>query len=116
MIVRPKPAIQVFSQLRESWAAISPIQLVSIMTDDAAAMKIALASVWPGTPQLLCLFHVLQALWRWLWDPNHRVPKEERKSLMNDLKRVMYSTSMIEADSNMDSIVCNTDDEAMNSR
>ena len=34
---------------------------------------------------------------------------------MNDFKRVMYSTSMIEADSNMDSIVCNTDDEAMNS-
>ena len=52
----------VFSQLRESWAAISPIQLVSIMTDDAAAMKTALASLWPGTRQLLCLFHDPQAL------------------------------------------------------
>ena len=85
------------------------------MTDDADAMKNALASVWPGTRQLLCLLHVLQALWRWLWDKNHRVPKEERKNLMNDFKRVMYSTSMEEADSNMSSIVCNTDDEAMNS-
>ena len=34
---------------------------------------------------------------------------------MNDFKRIMYSTSMVVADSNMDSIVCNTDDEAMNS-
>ena len=59
-----KASYTVFSQLRESWAAISPIQLVSIMTDDAAAMKNALASVWPRTRQPLCLFHVLQALWR----------------------------------------------------
>ena len=34
---------------------------------------------------------------------------------MNDFKRVMYSTSMAEANSNMDSIVCNPDEEAMNS-
>ena len=49
----------VFSQLRESWAAIRPIQLVSIMADDAAAMKNALVSVWPGIRQRLCMLHVL---------------------------------------------------------
>ena len=34
---------------------------------------------------------------------------------MKVFERVMYSTSMVEADSNMDSIVCNTDEEAINS-
>ena len=103
-----------FSQLSESWDAISPIQLVSITTDDAVAMKNALASVWPGTRQLLCLFHILQALWRRRWNPNHRVPKE-RKNLMNDFKRLMYSISMVEVDLNVDSIVYNTDEEEINS-
>ena len=101
----------VFSQLRELWAAISPIQLVSIMTDDAAAMKNALASVLPGTRQLLCLIHagtVALAV-----GPKSSCNQGgEKKNVTNDFKRVMYSTSMVEADSNMASIVCNTDDEA----
>ncbi|KAF0717562.1 SWIM-type domain-containing protein [Aphis craccivora] len=28
----------------------------------------ALKAVWPSSKFLLCIFHVLQAVWRWLWD------------------------------------------------
>jgi len=36
------------------------------MTDDLWAEKNAIKEVWPFSTQLLCLFHFLQAEWRWL--------------------------------------------------
>jgi hypothetical protein len=47
------------------------------MTDDALAEKQALQDVFPSAVQILCAFHVLQALWRYLWDSKNGVPKEE---------------------------------------
>ena len=37
------------------------------VTDDSDAERNALSSVWPEAVLRLCLFHVPQAVWRWLW-------------------------------------------------
>lgn len=38
------------------------------LTDQSLAEINAINSVWPISITLLCTFHVLQAVWRWLWD------------------------------------------------
>ena len=44
-----------------------------IITDDSAAERSALSTVWPEALLLLCHFHVMQAVWRWLWDSKHKI-------------------------------------------
>ena len=46
------------------------------MTDDSESERQAIADVWPNSERLLCLFHVAQAVWRWLWEAKHGIPKQ----------------------------------------
>ena len=50
------------------------------MTDDADAEINALHDVWPDAKLLLCAWHVLNAVWRWLWDSNHQIKKDAERS------------------------------------
>ena len=50
-----------------------------LMTDDDAPEKGALQNQWPDSTQLVCIFHFLQAMWRWLWDSKHEIKKDDRK-------------------------------------
>ena len=56
------------------------------MTDNAGAEIKALLHVWPRSKNLLCTFHVLQSVWRWMWDSKHEIPKENRIILMHFFK------------------------------
>ena len=49
---------------------------VLCMTNDGEAERLALASAWPELILLLCQFHLLQALWQWLWAGNHKIEKQ----------------------------------------
>ncbi|KAK3932908.1 Hydroxylamine reductase [Frankliniella fusca] len=49
-----------------------------MMTDDQTSERNALRRAFPGVILLLCLFHVLQAFWRYVWDSKHKVPAEDR--------------------------------------
>ena len=59
-----------------------------VMTDDCTAERSAIHEVWPLCTLLLCIFHVLQAAWRWLWENRHSIPKNHRPHL---LKKVMVA-------------------------
>lgn len=61
------------------------------MTDDSLAERKALKSVFPQSKLLLCLFHVLQAMWRWLWDSKHGINPQHRSHLMTLFRRVAYA-------------------------
>jgi hypothetical protein len=67
------------------------------ITDDSTAEKNALKSVWRETTQKLCHFHVLQAVWRWLWGSKHGIPKEDRQPLMVGFRKVLYATQESDA-------------------
>ena len=41
------------------------------MTDDSDSLRSALTGAWEQAELLLCIFHVLQAIWNWLWDAKH---------------------------------------------
>ena len=52
------------------------------MTDDCDAERVALAESWPSSVLLLCIFHVLQAMWTWLWDAKHKIENKDRQALL----------------------------------
>lgn len=67
------------------------------ITDDCTAERTALRNVYPSSTLLLCIFHVLQAAWRWLWDSKHGIPKGSRQPLFQNIKRIMYASTPEEA-------------------
>lgn len=64
-----------------------------VMTDDCKALRQALQNAFPQTTPLLCVFHMLQAMWRWLWDTHHGVC--HRNSYNFILKAVFWSPSQV---------------------
>lgn len=36
------------------------------ITDNSDPMRKALKTVWPDSEQFLCVFHILQQVWRWV--------------------------------------------------
>jgi len=66
--------------------------------DDSEAEKQALQSIWPESKINLCRFHILQSVWRWLWDTNHDVLKDDRKILFKLFHRILIATSLHSAE------------------
>lgn len=70
----------------------------SLMSDDSYVGRgqkgPALESVYPESTLLLCIFHVLQAFWRYLWDSKNGVRKEHRPVLLSLLKDMVYSETI----------------------
>jgi len=69
------------------------------MTDDSKAERNALNEIFPEAILLLCIFHVLQATWRYLWVSNHGIILQHRQILYNEIKNMMYSKSNEELES-----------------
>ena len=68
------------------------------MTDDCTAQHNAIRNVVPDATCLLCVFHVLQATWRWLWDNRNQIPKDDRPNHLVHLKRILYADTQEEMD------------------
>ena len=63
------------------------------ITDNSEAERKALKEVWPDSALYLCIFHVLQQVWRWLCDASHGIRKEDRQHLIKIAKQLMYAES-----------------------
>ncbi|CAL4108136.1 unnamed protein product, partial [Meganyctiphanes norvegica] len=61
-----------------------------IMTDDGTAERNALRKIFPTSILLLCIFHFLQAFWRWLLNSKHGVAMEDRQEIMVNFKIIVY--------------------------
>lgn len=64
------------------------------MIDDSSAERNALKPTCPESYLLPCIFHVCQAMWRWLWQSTHNILKDDRKHLITRFRRVLYATSI----------------------
>lgn len=71
---------------------------VLFMTDDADAEINALHTVWPEAKHLLCVWHVLNAVWRWLWKSDHNIMKDDRPYLLQKFRALLYAKSSSEYD------------------
>jgi len=72
---------------------------VIFLTDDSSAERNALELCWPQGIRLLCIFHVLQAFWRWIHDSKHRIKKEDMEPIMGTMKKILYARSDSEMNS-----------------
>ena len=66
---------------------------VLAITDDSDSEQSALLSAWPQIIVLLCQFHLLQALWQWLWKGSHKIDKDDRSPLLKLFRELVYSDS-----------------------
>lgn len=66
-----------------------------IITDNSAAETAAIREVWPNAIHLLCVFHILQAIWRWLWDSKNAIAANDRPVLMNGFKAILYNEDLL---------------------
>ena len=65
----------------------------TIITDDSNAEREGLKLTWPQAELFLCIFHVLQSVWRWLCDSKHSIDKQHRQTLMNLFRKLVYAHS-----------------------
>ena len=52
------------------------------MTDNCMELKDAIHQVWPDATTVLCIFHLLQQVWRWLHDKKHGIALEDRPHIL----------------------------------
>lgn len=67
-----------------------------IMTDDSPAERNSLRANFPEAILLLCIFHVLQAMWRYIWDSTHKVPFEDKPYIYFLFRQLLYAPSVEE--------------------
>ena len=70
------------------------------ITDDSGAEQNALEFCWSQGICLICTFHVLQAFWRWIYNSKHKIKKEDKVSIMEKMKKILYAQSESEMNSN----------------
>ncbi|KAJ4931751.1 hypothetical protein JOQ06_010191 [Pogonophryne albipinna] len=61
-----------------------------VITDDCRAERGALGKAFPKATLLLCSFHLLQAVWRWLWSKEIGVTHGDRPALFAIVKEMLY--------------------------
>ncbi|KAK3931513.1 Protein FAR1-RELATED SEQUENCE 8 [Frankliniella fusca] len=62
------------------------------MTDDCDQERNTLHSLFPEAVLLLCLFHVLNAYWRYVWKSEHHVKKDDRAPAYFSFRDVVYAS------------------------
>ncbi|XP_014775784.1 uncharacterized protein LOC106873077 [Octopus bimaculoides] len=60
------------------------------LTDDSPSESQSLHAVYPDATLLHCVFHILQAFWRFLLEAKNAVRKEDRPHLFSLLKDMIY--------------------------
>jgi len=61
-----------------------------VMTDDSSAEHAAIQGVWQDAV-LLCSFHFLQSRWTWLHDGKNHIAKNDRVTLLQSVKELVYA-------------------------
>lgn len=73
------------------------------MSDNCGALRSSLHPWFPLADLLLCIFHTLQAMWRYLWGSAHKVVKVDRlpkrvQALKKNCKHTRQSTTKVDRD------------------
>lgn len=64
-----------------------------VMTTECTALRQALHEVFPNATLLLCVLHLLQAMWKWLWNSSNEVPKEHRAHLLKSFRGLVQAST-----------------------
>ena len=77
------------------------------MTDDCDAERLALSKVWSEAVLLLCVFHVLQAMWNWLWAAKNKIEHNDRQFLLVLFRNVLYAETEVELADQLEKLYTN---------
>ena len=72
--------------------------LQMIMTDNCSELRDALATTWSGCKRFLCVFHILQQVWRWFHEKDHGIAKWDRPSMLSLFKKIVYAEDVSDVD------------------
>ena len=61
------------------------------MTDYCMELRDALRHVWPNSRLLLCIFHVMQQVWRWLHEKKNRSQAHHKQPFIEMIKGIVYA-------------------------
>ena len=61
-----------------------------IMTDNCDELRNALKKRFPNSCLLLCIFHMLQQVWRWLYDRLHNIRADDRAEITKKFCQILY--------------------------
>lgn len=61
------------------------------LTDDSDSERQSLQEVFPESTCLICVFHLLQAVWRHLWDGKNNISRVHRPHLLGLVKDLVYA-------------------------
>ena len=65
------------------------------MTDDCNTEKCAVKSIGANATQFLCIFHLFQRRWIWLYEGKNKVQQQDRVTLINKVKTLVYAKSEV---------------------
>lgn len=63
------------------------------LSHDSEAERQSLAAVFPDATLILCVFNLLLAVWRFLWEGKNHIRKEHRPQLLFAVKKMTFSMS-----------------------
>ena len=67
-----------------------------IMTDNCDELRNALQKRFPDSCLLLCIFHILQQVWCWLYDQLHNIRADDRVEIMKNFRQILYCETEVE--------------------
>ncbi|GBO31532.1 hypothetical protein AVEN_119869-1 [Araneus ventricosus] len=65
----------------------------AFMIEDSESQRTALHNVWPASDIVICVFRILQYMWRWLWDEKHNILRDHRLYLLYLVKTLLFASS-----------------------
>ena len=61
------------------------------MTDNCSELRDALKIVWTESRLLLCIFHLMQQIWRWLYEKKNGIHMDHRPEVLALMKAIVYA-------------------------
>ena len=61
------------------------------MTDNCSELRDALKIVWTESRLLLCIFHLMQQIWRWLYEKKNGIHMDHRPEVLALVKAIVYA-------------------------
>jgi len=75
------------------------------LTDNDLKDRQPLQKQFPSACLLLCVFHVLKAVWSSLCDSHHGISRSNRQEIYMAFKRVLYATDEFEMSAKFDALM-----------
>ena len=61
------------------------------MTDNCDELRESLLAIWPNCILLLCIFHILQQVWRWVHNAKNQINILHRPHILTKFKQILYA-------------------------